>query len=398
MQFRILALDAQAVERRLVVDAVDASAARRSASGSGLAVLEVAPVGGIALRFGGTRAGRGFTLDLFCQELLAMVQAGITVREALHTLAVKERQGSGEGVIGSLLKAIEEGRPLSVAMTAQPGVFPVLLTESMRAAERTSDYAPALQRFVQYRQLAQQMRGKLVSAALYPMILLGVSGLVLLFLVGYVVPRFAQVYEDMGDRMPAASRVLMAVGQALSAQPLVSLAVAVGLVFAAIAAWRAGAGRGLLRLLAAAIPRLRQVLLTVEMARLYRTLALLLSGGMPLVASLELAAGVLPSATAARLQAARRRISEGAPFADSLAAHGLTTLVAERFFRVGERTGRLAEMIDRAAEFHEEEVARAADWVGRVIGPVMMLVMGVVIGFVVVLMYMPIFQLTEMVQ
>jgi general secretion pathway protein F len=268
----------------------------------------------------------------------------------------------------------------------------------MRAAERTSDYSPALQRFVQYRRLAQQMRSKLVSAALYPLILLGVSGLVLLFLIGYVVPRFAQVYEDMGDRMPAASRMLMVIGQALSGHPALSAGIVAGLLVAAVMAWSAGAGLVLLRLVASAVPRVRETLMTIEMARLYRTLALLLSGGMPLVASLDLAAGVLPAATALRLKAARQRVSEGQPFADSLAAQGLTTLVGERFFRVGERTGRLAEMIDRAAEFHEEEVARAADWVGRVIGPVMMLVMGVVIGFVVVLMYMPIFQLTEMVQ
>ncbi|MEO8152743.1 MAG: type II secretion system F family protein [Rhizobacter sp.] len=398
MQFRVLALDANASERRLVLDAADASAARRSAAKSGLAVLEIAPVSaGIGLFASGATARR-FALDLFCQELLAMVQAGITVREALHTLADKERLSGTAGVIGNLLRAIEEGQPLSVGMAAQPAVFPLLLTESMRAAERTSDYAPALQRFVQYRRLAQQMRAKLVSAALYPMILLGVSGLVLLFLVGYVVPRFAQVYEDMGDRMPAASRVLMVIGQTLSGHPLLSAGVVAGLLVAAVMAWRAGAGLTLLKLVAGAVPRVRDTLMTIEMARLYRTLALLLSGGMPLVASLDLAAGVLPAATALRLRVARQRVSEGLPFADSLAAQGLTTLVAERFFRVGERTGRLAEMIDSAAEFHEEEVARAADWVGRVIGPLMMLVMGVVIGFVVVLMYMPIFQLTEMVQ
>jgi general secretion pathway protein F len=308
------------------------------------------------------------------------------------------RKRWGTPVIGGLLKTVEEGLPLSAAMLAQPAMFPVLLTESVRAAERTSDYAPALQRFVAYRRLAQQMHGKLVAAALYPMILLGVSALVLLFLIGFVVPRFAQVYEDMGDRMPAASRALMVLGQALTAHPLVSVAVAAALLLAACAAWRGGAGRLLLRGLAAVIPRVHELLTTAEMARLYRTLALLLSGGMPLVASLDMAAGVLPPATATRLKLARQRVSEGHQFADSLAAQGLTTLVAERFFRVGERTGRLAEMIDRAAEFHEEEVARAADWVGRVIGPLMMLVMGVVIGFVVVLMYMPIFQLTEMVQ
>jgi general secretion pathway protein F len=397
MQYRIVGIDASAIERRVVLDAPDAASARRAAQRSGLSVLQLDAVRNAspARRLA---SGGAFALDLFCQELLAMVQAGVTVREALQTLADKERATGGRGVIAALVRGIEEGQPLSAALAAQPEVFPPLLTESMRAAERTSDYGPALSRFVAYQRLAQQMRGKLVSAAIYPVILLGVSLAVLLFLIGYVVPRFAQVFEDMGDKMPTASRVLMAMGQGIAAHPVWVFGGMAALVAAGVMAWRAGVGRQMLMALAHAVPRIRTMLQTAEMARLYRTLALLLAGGMPLVQSLELAAGVLPAATAQRLSLARKHISEGQPFSDSLAAQGLTTLVADRFFRVGERTGRLAEMIDRAAEFHEDEVSRAADWFGRVIGPVMMLVMGLVIGFVVVLMYMPIFQLTEVMQ
>lgn len=395
MQFDILALDAHQTERRLALEAADASAARRAAAREGLTVLEIRVEPDVQ-RSALPATGRTtrFDLDLFCQELLAMIEAGVTVPEALQTLADKAH-GVGGRVLGALTQALSEGQPLSRSMAMQPEIFPALLTESMRAAERTSDYAPALRRFVEFRRLARELRSKLVAAALYPMILLGVSGAVLLFLVGYVVPRFAQVYEDLGDRIPAASRLLLSLGTGLTAQPAVSASVALAIVAAAVLAVRSGWVGGLLIAAARALPRLRQMLDTVEMARLYRTLALLLSGGIPMVAALELAAGVLPGATARRLEAARRGIGEGRSFSDSLAGQGLSTAVADRFFRVGEATGRLAEMIDRAADFHEEEVGRSADWIGRVIGPVMMLVMGIVIGFVVVLMYMPIFALTE---
>jgi general secretion pathway protein F len=106
----------------------------------------------------------------------------------------------------------------------------------------------------------------------------------------------------------------------------------------------------------------------------------------------------MPPQVAARLAACRRAVSEGRPFAASMESHGLATVVADRFFRVGERGGNLAQMIDRAADFHEDEVARGAEWLGRLVGPVMMLAMGTVIGVVVVLMYMPIFQLADVVQ
>jgi general secretion pathway protein F len=190
----------------------------------------------------------------------------------------------------------------------------------------------------------------------------------------------------------------MGVGQVVGGHPDWTLAVAVALVLILVLAWRAGAAKSVLLWVVGRVPQLRRILDTVELTRLYRTLALLLSGGMPLVASLELAAGALPPSTALQVRQVRRRISEGQAFSDSFEHERLSTPVADRFFRVGERTGRLAEMIDRAADFHEDEVGRAADWLGRVIGPVMMLVMGVLIGVVVVLMYLPIFQLSEALQ
>jgi general secretion pathway protein F len=225
-----------------------------------------------------------------------------------------------------------------------------------------------------------------------------VSVAVLLFLVGFVVPRFAQVYDDLGDRLSPASRALLALGQAMTAHPVAFGAGALLAVLVAVGVWRAGGGMLARAALTRAVPPLARVIETAELTRLYRTLAMLLAGGMPLVASLDLAAGVLPKPAGERLRRARVAIAEGRAFADSLAAHRLTTRVAERFFRVGERTGRLAEMVDHAADFHEEEVARFADRVARVIGPLMMLVMGTLIGLVVVLMYMPIFQLTEVLQ
>jgi general secretion pathway protein F len=146
------------------------------------------------------------------------------------------------------------------------------------------------------------------------------------------------------------------------------------------------------------VPRVHEVLDAAEFARLYRTLALLIHGGIPMVTSLQIVRGLLSVRMAQRLEACRRRVAEGCSFSASMAEQGLSTVVADRFFRVGEGGGKLAEMIDRAADFHEEEVSRGADWLGRIVGPLMMLVMGTLIGLVVVLMYMPIFELAEAIQ
>ncbi len=393
MKFRVIGLQADASAQETVVDASDAATARRMAAALGMAVLEVVPVRGAAR----ARRGAAINVDLFCQELLALLSAGISVGEALETLVAKE-QGPVRDVVGALLRAVREGRPLSAAMAARPGIFPPLLTESLRAAERTSDYGPALARFVRYRALSRAVREKLLSASIYPLILLAVGTLVLLFLLGYVVPRFADVYKDMGDRLPASSRAMLWIGQGIGGHPWLAASALAVLAAGAVAAVRSARVRSALWRLMQRVPRLREVLAAADFARLYRTLALLVHGGIPMVASLQIVRGLLPPHLAERLDRCRQSVSEGRSFSESMAAQGLSTVVAQRFFRVGEGSGNLADMMDRAADFHEEEVARGADWMGRVVGPVMMLLMGTLIGFVVVMMYMPIFELAEAIQ
>lgn len=393
MRFRVLGLQADATAQERIVDAADAASARRLVASLGLAVLEVGPARGPAT----LRRGAGLNVDLFCQELLSLLSAGVTVGEALETLVAKEK-GPVRDVVEALLRAVREGRPLSAALASRPEIFPSLLTESLRAAERTSDYGPALARFVRYRALTRAVREKLLAASIYPMILLGVSGLVLLFLLGYVVPRFADVYKDMGDRLPTASRAMLWIGQSIGGHPWLALSGLVALAAGAGGAARSATVRRALISAVKRVPRLREVIDAADFSRLYRTLALLIHGGIPMVASLEIVRGLLPPHLAGRLDACRRSVSEGRSFSESMSAQGLSTVVAERFFRVGESSGKLAEMIDRAADFHEEEVARGADRLGRVVGPAMMLVMGSLIGFVVVMMYMPIFDLAEAIQ
>ncbi len=413
MQFRVLALGSDGTARPLTVEAPDLAGARRRLFQDGLTPLELTPV---AAGAGGLRGLAGaatpkFDVDLFCQELYALVTAGISMGEALETLASKENKGTapagspgaraavdGGSILGRLHASVREGLPLSSAMAQHPAIFPSVLCESLRAAERTSDYGPALERFVRYRRLTRAVREKLMAASIYPLILLGVSTLVMLFLVGYVVPRFADVYADMGDKLPTASRVLLWIGSGIGARPWITLLGLGAGVAGIVAAVRSAAFRGGIMSLMQRIPRLREVLAAAEYSRLYRTLALLLHGGIPMVASLQVARGLLPAHLARRLDHVERSVSEGRTFSDSLREHGLSTAVADRFFRVGEGSGKLAEMIDRAADFHEEEVARGADWLGRVIGPFLMLIMGLVIGMVVVLMYMPIFSLAEAIQ
>lgn len=400
MQYRITGLAADVSAQSLTLDAVDAAAARAAAVARGITVVDVRPLK--RRRWTAPALRSGFDLDLFCQELLALLDGGISVGEALQTLAEKARDrgpdGPGRALIAELHAALQEGRTLSDAMARRPEAFPDVLVAAIRASERTSDYGPALLRFHRYRTLVGDVRSRLVAAATYPVILLAASLLVLVFLVGFVVPRFAQVYADLGDRVPLGSRLIIGLGQIVSTQPLLSAAVAALAVLGLVAVVRAPRLRAQALGLARLWPRVDQLLFAASCARLYRTLALLVQGGVALPSALAMVQPMLQAPLADRLLACRQAISEGRGFTDSMAAHGLSTAVATRFFRVGERSGKLGEMIERAADFHERELVRAADWFGRVVGPALMLLMGIVIGVVVIMMYLPIFQLSEALQ
>jgi len=193
--------------------------------------------------------------------------------------------------------------------------------------------------------------------------------------------------------VPFASRMLMQWGRLLEAHGLAVLAGFLGCV--ALAAWgalqpgtRAAAGRLLARL-----PRVGHQLELYQLARLYRTVGMLLRGGLPVVTAFEMTGGLLAAAARPRLAAATRAVREGRSLTDALAGQGLTTPVAERMLRVGERSGNMGEMMERLASFYDEELSRFVDLATRLIEPAMMAVIGVVIGVIVVLMYFPIFEL-----
>ena len=391
MRFRVRALAGAAAIHELELAAPDAAAARRLAVAQGLAVMSVTPVDGKA-------AGGRFPLQLFNQELLALLAAGIPLAEALAALAEKETRAGVREVLLGLGEGLREGRTLSLALAARPQAFPDLYVATIRAAERTSDLAQALARYIDYQRQLALVRGKLVSAAVYPALLLLVGGAVMLFLLLFVVPRFAQVFETVGGELPWMSRLLLQWGQLMQAHaPLVGGGVLV-LITAVVALLRRPATRAAALRLAWRLPRVGERLRVFELARFYRTLGMLLRGGIPAVTAMGMVEGLLSPVLRPGLQASIAQVREGQGLAGTLQANGLATPVALRMVAVGERAGNLGEMLERAAEFHEEESARWLDVLTRLAGPLLMLVIAVAVGLILIMLYLPIFQVAESIQ
>lgn len=339
-----------------------------------------------------------FPRRLFCQELAVLLDAGIPLYESLMTLREKEASPEVSAVLGGLVDELAQGRTLSQAMRQQPQAFSTLLTASIEASQRTGQTAQALRQHAAYLAWLGGLRDKLVSAAIYPVILIAASLLVIGFLTVFVVPRFAEIYEGMGGDLPWLSAALLRTGQAVADHPWWMVGGLVACVLMMASAWQSPVVR------AAAVARLWQMpfigerLRLMELASLYRTLGLLLQAGVAVVPALDASIELIGASLRPALRQAMARVREGARLSDSLHRHGLSTPVSLRMMRVGEQTGALGPMLERAATFYDEELARFTEWVGKVVNPVLMLIMGVLIGGIVVLMYLPIFQVAEQIQ
>jgi len=389
MRYRVKALRPDTGVTTLTMEALDESEVTARLQREGAQVLSI-----IAERGNWLAARRArFPLMLFTQELIALLDAGLTLTEALETLAEKESRPESRQLIDRLLTTMREGRPFSAALTAQADAFPPLYAATVRAAESTGDLSPALARYVGYQNQIDTVKKKVLSASIYPMLLIGVGTLVIGFLLTYVVPRFASVYADSGRNLPWMSQILLSWGEAVGAHGgWIALGIA-AFIASFVMALAQPATRAALTRLAWRTPAIGEHLRTFELARFYRSLGMLLVGGIPIVSALGMVSNLLSahlrSGATTAIEAMRRGETISAAF-----AHGeLTTPVAARLLRVGEKSGRMGEMMERIAIFHDEEMARWVDWFTRLFEPLLMVFIGLTIGLIVVLLYMPIFEL-----
>jgi general secretion pathway protein F len=394
VEYRVKALDGSSSVVSYVVDAADEADARRQLALKELRVISLEPV----RRLRRLLQTSQLQVAVFSQQLVSLLDAGLSLVEALEALAQKESSAGTKRILDQILSRLFEGQTLAAAIAEHPATFPDLYIASVRASEKTGALREALTRYIAYQQQADALRKTLVNACIYPSVLLVAGLLVTLFLMGYVVPRFSSIYEDVGSNLPFASRLLLEWGQLIDAHA--------GLVVVGALSALVGAGYGLLRpgvraaigKWLARIPAIGRQLHVYQLARLYRTTGMLIRGGMPAVPAMRMSAGVVMAGSRAAFAAATRAVTEGQSLAEALERNGLTTPVASRMLRVGERSGNMGEMMERVADFCDEELARWVAVVTRLIEPVLMIVIGLVIGLIVVLMYFPIFQLAGSIQ
>lgn len=336
-------------------------------------------------------------LDVFNTELGTLIGAGLSLIEALEVMSERELDQKRLEIYQRLRRDIQHGHRFSAALALQPEVFTPLYVGLIRASEETSELSHAFHQFGEYAQRRNVLRQRITSALIYPTILSLVGGAVILFLMLYVVPRFSEVYKDTGRALPWMSQALLAWGHCLKAHASMTLtALAASATLIVLYLRRVGM-KPLIAVLSL-IPRIKLQLDQMEYSRLYLTLSLLLKGGIPLAEALDMVKETVSSDTQEKLQIIARSLQQGENLSTCFENTQLADVVSLRLIRVGEKSGQLATMLYEAGKLQENEASRWVEELSKTFEPLLMTLIGLVVGGIVVLLYMPIFDLAGSLQ
>jgi type IV pilus assembly protein PilC len=330
---------------------------------------------------------------IFNQQFLTLIKAGLPILNSLDLLIRKQKDRNLQALLQNIRERVKGGELLSDAFAAQH-VFPKIYTTTLLAGEKSGNMEEVLGRYIAFQRLALTFKKKLAVSLVYPALLVTVVLCMLMFLITYVVPQFAKLFENLNAQLPTITVFMLAVGT--HAQRYAPFAV-IALILLVLFVWRwKNTDRGAERIDAAILklPLLGDIWLKYQVANFSRMLSTLLTGGLPLVPSLETAGASMGSRQILNSVAvAADRVREGQTLSKSLDERNVFPDLAVEMIEVGESTGALPAMLNSVAEFYEEDVQTALGAAMALIEPVILIVMAVVVGGILISLYLPIFTL-----
>lgn len=395
---RVGTQDGEVVERH--VHAVTARAAQEELSRQGLHVFE-ARRGAMSLRDLFPRTGKIIKTDrflLFNQELLALVRAGLPIIQSFDIMLERQKNLRFRQVLTEIREKIKSGIALSDAFASYGPAFPPIYSTSLRAGERSGDLEGVLRRFLRYQKMILNLRKRVVGALVYPVILIVLSMGMVFIMVTFVIPKFADFFSGFGRDLPWFTQFLIDFATTLRANLWLVLAVLIGGGIA-INRWATTSGRLLWDRFKLRLPFAGGVLHRFAMMQFTQSLGTLLTGGTPMVPSIEIASqSVTNQLVATRIASIVKNVREGDPLWRSLERTGVMSDLAVEMIKVGESTGALTEMLTNVSEFYDEEIEARLSRMVSAIEPIILVVMGILIAVLLYAFYLPLFELTTVSQ
>lgn len=391
MQFQVKVLTLTRIVEDVTIEASSEAEARQLVSNTGGRVIDLRVSSSLIKR------PQDFNLAVFNQQMFSLLAAGQTVVDALDILGKNDSRAGTRAVYDVLARELRAGKQLSDAMANLPSVFPALYVAMVRSSETTGTVRVSIERYMQYQKQVDDIRRKLAAASTYPAILLGVGSLVIIFLMLYVLPRFATVYEDTGTLGGDSGGFVRWWGGFVQENGWTAWSLVLGAFSSVVIMLLHPATRSTLYRRLLTVPWIGQRIQVLQLARLYRTQGMLLRGGISVLAAMRMTRASMPSVLQPSMDNACRLVSEGTSMSRAMKESGLSTEVAVRLLVAGESSGNLDEMMGRIADFYDQETAHWIDRASRLIEPILMLGIGLIVGAIVLLLYSPIFDLANMV-
>jgi type IV pilus assembly protein PilC len=330
---------------------------------------------------------------VFNQQFLTLIRAGLPILSSIELLARRQKLPHFRAQLEDVATRVKNGESISESFEAQGG-FPVVYTTTLLAGERSGNLEEVLQRYLDFQRVSLTFRKKLTASLIYPAVLVVMVIGLFIFLITFVVPRFAELYEQLGTKLPAITTFLLALGQNAQQYGLY-FGAAVALAIFLLYRWvKTDSGATLVDKVRIGLPLIGNVWLKYQVGLFARTLSTLLKGGLPLVPSLETAARAIDSKQISNaVFSSVETVREGKGLAASLEATKVFPELAVEMIEVGESTGALPQMLNSVAEFFEEDVQTSLTAAMSLIEPIILIVMGIVVVTILISLYLPIFQM-----
>ncbi len=368
----------------------------------GYIILELDQAGGLAalsqIKFGTGVKPRDITI--FSRQFATMINAGLSLTKCLSILAAQTESTGLRDVIQQVAKDVEAGQSLSDSLGKHPRVFPPIFVNMIRAGETGGVLDEVLVRLADHFEREQALRAKIKSAMTYPVAMGGLVLIILVAMMMFVVPTFEKMFSDMGGELPAITQLLVDLSNFVAGYGgLITAVVATGAYFVFQQWARTPTGMLIWDTIKLRLPVFGQLTRKLALAKFTRTFGTLVSAGVPILSALDIVADTAGNEVVAQaVKRARSAIKEGETIAKPLSESKVFPSMLVQMISVGEETGALDAMLNKIADFYDEEVSTQVDGLTSLIEPLMMASLGVVVGGMVIALYMPMFQVITLVQ
>lgn len=336
---------------------------------------------------------------LFTRQLTSLIESGVNILNGLNIVSGQTSNKYLRAILNDIIGQVKDGKPLSDSMARHHRLFSSLYTSMIRSGEVGGTMEETLKRLADFLEKEEEFKSSLRAALTYPLFIFAVSILTVVVLLGFVIPRLVGMFEDMGQILPLPTKLLINVSGALRSHWWLILAMIFISVFSLRRINRNPQGKFLLDRSKLKLPIWGEIVLKSEISRLTRTLSVLLSSGITVVYSLDISASVIDNAVL-KLEAQKFKdeIANGLSFSQCLNASKLFPAFVTNIVTIGEETGAMEKSLMRIADGYEQEVDRSLKTLTRLLEPIIILVMGLIVGFIVLSMLLPIFQINLIVR